>query len=379
MLVTCPGINTGIVNNSFRINYSASNPPCIRSNTLLAHSIGSFDLNVIINNSNVTFSPVPVRFGARPYFSITFAYNPAPRVLIARQIERDIIRIEMELVIQFIIKIIGYPIVYVLNIPKNISEINNIITSVEVNERFTVVSNQNVNADINSDIVVEDNIVIDNDNDINTLSSLTNSNSEEIVVSQNIQFNIPSGKSNPRINKLSMPIIIIKSIIAEEFILSEFNFIIYDFDKYIYKTKITRRPQIQFVLKGPQRGTLVEKINYLLEKFNIDFDFGNFLFLLAFYSAVRYILSALLYHDFDVKYLLDTYYCSFLFDLNNSRFFRFLEFFVVHQKVILDEQEVEVDFSVFHKYFLSNFNSHDICRLNGNTRGCIIKINEKTT
>ena len=85
----------------------------------------------------------------------------------------------------------------------------------------------------------------------------------------------------------------------------------------IYRTKFLKYPQIQTVLKGnvcctnPTRGTLSQKINYLIEKFHIIYDYDNFLFLLSFYAAARYILSALLYDKFSVKFLLGIFIRNF--------------------------------------------------------------------
>lgn len=56
---------------------------------------------------------------------------------------------------------------------------------------------------------------------------------------------------------------------------------------------------------------------------NFDEFFGDFLE----YSMARYILSKILYGDFNKKYLLRKYYNKFLLDLGKSRFCNFVNFF----------------------------------------------------
>jgi hypothetical protein len=45
------------------------------------------------------------------------------------------------------------------------------------------------------------------------------------------------------------------------------------------------------------------------------------------YGMVRYILSKILYGNFNINYLLRKYYKQFLIDLGKSRFCNFLQFF----------------------------------------------------
>ena len=61
--------------------------------------------------------------------------------------------------------------------------------------------------------------------------------------------------------------------------------------------------------------------NYSTDDFNVFFE--DFLE----YSMLRYILSKILYGDFNVNYLLRKYYEKFLLDLGKSRFCNFLTFF----------------------------------------------------
>ena len=56
-------------------------------------------------------------------------------------------------------------------------------------------------------------------------------------------------------------------------------------------------------------------------------DFNVFYKNIILYSMVRYILSALFYNNFTIRYLLKKYYKQFLVDLKNSKFNQSLEFF----------------------------------------------------
>lgn len=63
--------------------------------------------------------------------------------------------------------------------------------------------------------------------------------------------------------------------------------------------------------------------NSLMPEPDFNIFYENFLR----YCMLRYILSKILYGNFDVNYLLQQYYTQFLIDLNKSRFCNFLQFF----------------------------------------------------
>ena len=196
-----------------------------------------------------------------------------------------------------------------------------------------------------------------------------------------------------------IPRIIITSILMDTRLEnnSEYNFSIIDTVKYkgyfcdstracptkkIYRTDFTKYPQIQTVIKGnvcndcgsKTRGTLNQKIQFLIEKFNITQTFKDFYMSVSFYAAARYVLSGFLYGKFSVKFLLEKYYKQFLQDLRNSRFFRFavlfedpqfgfvdyFRFFLFDVVKSNDECECECDFK--------HNNYKQIC--DGNTNGC---------
>ena len=168
----------------------------------------------------------------------------------------------------------------------------------------------------------------------------------------------------------------------------------------IYRTEFTMYPQIQKVLKGNvcgsnnscsvTKGTLNQKVQFLIDKFDIQQDSDDFLHQLAFYAAARYILSGLLYGKFSVKFLLQKYYRQFLIDLDNSRFYKFVQFFT--------EPVPPFDFSDFFKYFLFSLDKDIDCdklisgincnnpnnnrkdkRPYGNTSKCQIQIQQRNT
>jgi len=92
--------------------------------------------------------------------------------------------------------------------------------------------------------------------------------------------------------------------------------------------KITRFgkpcPKIVSVLKGIGE-TADEKISYL-HKNNI-IDFYNFYINLVKYSMTKYLLSRIMYGQFNIKYVLNKYNNKFLKDLRNTRFCNFVNEF----------------------------------------------------
>lgn len=191
--------------------------------------------------------------------------------------------------------------------------------------------------------------------------------------------NIMDGPSTDIINVEctdDFPQIFIQTLTLDDlkFNLGLLTFYVYDFVKYprsyfcgseeicrgVYKSYFSKVLEIQTVLRGTG-CTFSEKVLSLINVVNVDVDYERFILLLSFYGSIRYILSGLLYGEFNVKYLLEKYYCQFLEDLGKSRFFRFL---------VLFTGEVDgVDFSEYYRYFLSGHTC-------GNVDGCQLRIRE---
>ena len=117
----------------------------------------------------------------------------------------------------------------------------------------------------------------------------------------------------------------------------------------IYKSNFTQSFPIQTVLKGPGINVR-EKINSIIQKFGIRYSFTEFLLLISFYAAIRFILSFVLTSKFKINFLLEKNYKKFLMCLKNSRFRQFINLFGTVM-VNLYEVPTLVDFSVFYKYF----------------------------
>ena len=87
-------------------------------------------------------------------------------------------------------------------------------------------------------------------------------------------------------------------------------------------------PWMVSVTRG-EGNTLNEKLQYLIS-LNLqpnDMGLNKFLHNMIKYGMTRYILSRILYGNFNIDYLLEKYYKKFIKDLGRSRFCRFIEFF----------------------------------------------------
>lgn len=94
-------------------------------------------------------------------------------------------------------------------------------------------------------------------------------------------------------------------------------------------------PKIVSVLVG-NGNTAEEKIETIFRQINNDPNrsirsFGESIIT---YAMLRYILSRILYGDFNINYLLNKYYQQFLFDLGNSRFCNFVSFFTMRTEYL---------------------------------------------
>jgi hypothetical protein len=105
-------------------------------------------------------------------------------------------------------------------------------------------------------------------------------------------------------------------------------------------------PWMVSVVKG-EGSTLREKLQYLINTNQQpnNLDINGFLERIIRYGMTRYILSRILYGNFNVKYLLEKYYIKFIKDLGRSRFCRFIEFFQ-------DCTDTNDNFVGYEKYFL---------------------------
>lgn len=72
---------------------------------------------------------------------------------------------------------------------------------------------------------------------------------------------------------------------------------------------------------------LYTKVDNVWKKSKSTIDLPIFYKNIILYGMVRYILSKILYGNFDINYLLQNYYEKFLLDLGKSRFCNFLRFF----------------------------------------------------
>lgn len=103
-------------------------------------------------------------------------------------------------------------------------------------------------------------------------------------------------------------------------------------------------PFIVSVLKG-KGHTAFEKATYIYNRMSssIGPSFFTFYFNLVLYSMSVYILSRILYGNFDINYVLRKHYDKFIKDLGNSRFCTFLQEF-------LDCTSVVYGYQRFFKY-----------------------------
>ena len=96
--------------------------------------------------------------------------------------------------------------------------------------------------------------------------------------------------------------------------------------------KITRFekacPLIVSVLRG-EGSTAWDKVNYLFYNKNPNFDdiYNFFILGIVKYSMTKYLLSRIMYGNFNIKYILNKYHDKFLRDLSNTRFCNFVTLF----------------------------------------------------
>ena len=95
---------------------------------------------------------------------------------------------------------------------------------------------------------------------------------------------------------------------------------------YRYGTIYSTYPQINKVLNAPG-DTLYNIIDELIFLYKVTTPYLDFIENIISYSSSIYILSALIYGSFSVKYLLRKNYEKFIRDLENSRYYKFLELY----------------------------------------------------
>lgn len=100
---------------------------------------------------------------------------------------------------------------------------------------------------------------------------------------------------------------------------------------------------IASVLKGEGK-TAAEKVENIYLTNDLPVNFYDFGYNMIKYSILRYILSKLLYDNFDINYLLRSYYEDFLKDLKYSQYSNYLNYFIGYN----------AEFKEYYKYFLYN-------------------------
>ena len=87
--------------------------------------------------------------------------------------------------------------------------------------------------------------------------------------------------------------------------------------------------KLENVVKGPNNLSLREKLILIYNQFSsiLGPSFNAFYENFILYGMAKYILSRVLYGDFNLNYLLKSFNKEFLYDLGNSRFCAFLELF----------------------------------------------------
>lgn len=102
---------------------------------------------------------------------------------------------------------------------------------------------------------------------------------------------------------------------------------------YIKKNKLKETifnkcyPEMVHILRG-KGNTLFDKILYIYKKINILESFKTFYANILHYGMLKYILSRLLYGNFNLGYLSRSSNDKFLEDLESSRFCNFIESFL---------------------------------------------------
>lgn len=99
-------------------------------------------------------------------------------------------------------------------------------------------------------------------------------------------------------------------------------------------------PYMVSVIRGKGK-TFYDRILSIYNKLGLRVTFVTFYRYLVLYGMAKYILSKLLYGDFNINYLLGKYNEKFLHDLGASRFCGFLEFF----------EDCESPVKGYNKYF----------------------------
>ena len=119
-------------------------------------------------------------------------------------------------------------------------------------------------------------------------------------------------------------------------------------DNFLKKTKfVEHNIQILSVIKAMGGNTLREKLLYILERVPLKISVEDFAKKLITYAMLRYILSRLLYGEFNIKYLKGCKYNRFIKDLRKSRFSDFINI-LEEQVTTTDNQHHNLDY--FFKY-----------------------------
>lgn len=391
--------------------YLNAQPP---PRTITANSIGSFDL--IVRNAGQIMQFFTSDEPSTIKLNVTITVNPPNLIQVSSEVNN--IRI-VQRTAQFV------SITFTNQLDATYSfffDSNRRLSQTNIVGSFTlkIVENDNLN---NPDAIFV------NDNMANITNEFANLNNSNAIFTNNNMRNIKNELAREiiRINDTSsissssefcdysnIPRIEIKWLLTDilDFNIGTLNFLVTDIHKYngyhcepklvcpkkrIFETEFVKYPQFQKVVRGDvcrnkyndecideTKGTLSQKVKFLIKKFDIDLPYLDFFSLLAFYASARYILSGLLYGKFSVKFLLGKFYEQFLIDLVNSRFRKFI--------IIFTNDEPVINFIGYEKYFIYDLddetkrdniwtnnncgNTQEYC---GNTQKCSILIKPRET
>lgn len=368
---------------------------CVPDNTsILTNFIRTFNLIFFFGSRSVNIYPYPFTAENRKtalYLSLYYNRFSQPPQLIINSIE-NAIGPTNPIPLTFTVRMINFPVFYTFTYDPGSDTLTS--SSINGSESFPLISFDNIvnGADIPS-LLTSDNL------SQSPPLPITSNSIRSITSVQPIRNNIvnyadvfpPPFPPADICDPTQIPRIIITHLNVAHSVFSSLEFSVFDTvpamdsklicpNEGIYQTNFVKHPQFQIVLKGPNskkcvcasRKTLSQKINYLIKAFDISVTNYDFTYLLGFYASTRYILSGLLYGEFNVKWLLGKYYQRFLIRLANSKFYKFL--------IIFTNSDPEINFVGYEKYFLFDFDivgpsCKKICAYYGNTYKCKITIN----
>lgn len=275
-----------------------------------------------------------------------------------------------------------FPIYYNFRYDKNTNEL---IISLNGDTDYNIISNNNVINGPSTEVTTSNNMMVRSN-----VAAILNTRSNTQPKQRDTWSTQPTQLySLLNCDLDNIPRIFINKLRAQGAFITDIDFTITNFTRYscesslipcsesdrkIYRTNFVRPFPIDTVLKGC--GLTEQKINEIMITYNIQYMYSDFLLLLSFYAATRYILSFCLTGVFDMKFLLGKYYDNFLLELRASEYYKFEQIFTNLQTVILGGVPTLVDFSVYYQYFLFDYDRGLCC--GGNNNRCQIIIEPRT-